>query len=156
MINGIKTASGKTYAVHILEAGYPQYMDRQYQFDYVPEELRGCAHIMTCGNDKMIPEDAWCFSLETDRPADVYVLYADKYPVLPKWLQEYERVRMNATRLDSTAWNLKGYFSLYRKQFSSGVIRFYGNSSHAMLNHDWYVNKMGATYCMYTVAVVDR
>lgn len=156
MIRIIESASGKEYAISVLDRGYQQYMDRQYQFDYVPDELRGCAHIMTCGNDKMTPEDALCFSLETDCPVDIFVLFADKHPILPKWLLEYKRVRMNVTRLDSMPWNLKGYFSLFQKSFPAGEIYFYGNSSHVMLDQDWYVNTEGANYCMYTVAVVEK
>jgi len=149
------TASGKEYTIGKLERGYPQYMDRLYMFNYIPEELRGCAHFLTCGNDKMIPEDQPCFSLEMDSPADVYVLYADKHPVLPKWLMEYERTRMNVTRLDTSASDLKGYFSLYKKGFPAGIIQFYGNSTHEMLDQDWYVNTNGGGYCMYTVAVIN-
>ena len=155
MIKIKRTASSKEYAISKLERGYPQYMDRQYLFDYVPEELQGCMHIMTCGNDKMTPEDQPCLLLEADQPVIVYIVYADKHPVLPKWLEGYERTRLNVTRLDTMASNLKGYFTLYKKYFPAGTIQLYGNSTNDMLNQDWYVNTNGGGYCMYSVAVAE-
>lgn len=150
------TASGRTYQLGELRAGHHQYMDRLYQFAYVPEELSGCTHVMTCGDDKMIPEDSPCFSIETTGPCDVYVLYPDKQPFLPVWLEDYERVRKNVTRMDSYFVTLKGYFSLYKKSFPAGEITFYGNSPKAMLKEDWYVETRGTNYCMYSVCVVER
>lgn len=148
-------ASGRDYQLGELRSGNCQYVDRLYQFSYVPQQLRGCVHVMTCGADKMISEDDWCFTLETDREYDVYVLYPDKQPVLPRWLESYERVRMNVTRVDSLAFSLKGYYSCYRKRFGPGEIRFYGNSPNAMLADDRYVQSRGNTYCMYSVALKE-
>lgn len=150
------TASGYPYQIGELRAGHHQYIDRLYQFAYVPEELSGAAHIMTRGDDKMIPEDQPCFSIEVSRPCDVYVLYPDKQPYLPKWLEDYERVRKNVTRMDSYFVTLKGYFSLYKKSFPVGEILFYGNSPRAMLAEDWYVETMGTNYCMYSVCAAER
>ena len=40
---GIKAvASGKEYRLDTLAPGQLQYMDRLYEFSYVPEQLRGC------------------------------------------------------------------------------------------------------------------
>lgn len=77
------TASGYAYRMGELRPGHGQYIDRLYQFAHVPEDLYGCPHIMTRGDDKMLPEDQPCFSIETDGPCEVYVLYPDKQPVLP-------------------------------------------------------------------------
>lgn len=82
------TASGKEYGTNRLMTGELQYMDRLYQFAYIPDELSGCLHIMTHGWDKMICEDDWCFTLETDRPCEVYILYPDKQPALPNWMAQ--------------------------------------------------------------------
>ena len=156
MISIINTASGRTYQIGKLHSGHHQYMDRLYQFAYVPEDLSGCPHIMTCGSDKMIPEDQPCFSIQVSRPCDVYVLYPDKQPVLPKWLEEYERVRKNVTRMDSYFVTLKGYFSLYKKSFPAGEITFMGNSPRTMLAQDWYAESRGTDYCMYSVCVAEH
>ena len=86
----------------------------------------------------------------------MYALYPDKQPVLPTWLESFERVRMNVTRMDSLPTTLKGYFSLYKKHFSAGEIKFYGNSPLAMLAQDWYVENVGTNYCMYSVAVLEE
>lgn len=153
MVKIKNVSSGREYAVSLFRKDELQYMDRDYIFNYIPEELVGAFHIKTCGNDKLIPEEEQCFVLETDRDVEVYVLYPDKQPVIPKWLESFERVRMNVTRQDSRADNLKGYFSLYKKQFPKGDIVFYGNSPRPMLEKDWYVQSGGINYCMYTVAV---
>lgn len=149
----IKVESGREYAVSVLAPGELQYMDREYRFNYVPQELIGCKHIMTCGNDKLTPENDLCFTAELDTPADIYILYPDKQPVIPGWLKKYERVRMNVTRQDSRSDNLKGYFSLYKKHFPAGEVRFYGNSPLEMLAQPWYETTGGINYCMYSVAV---
>ena len=109
------TASGRPYQLGELRPGHHQYVDRLYQFAYVPEELSGCPHVMTFGDDKMLPEDEPCFSLEVSRPCGVYVLYPDKQPYLPQWLTDWERVRMNVTRMDS---QFKGLFFPVKKEFS--------------------------------------
>lgn len=150
------TASGRAYQIGELRIGHHQYMDRLYQFSYVPEELSGCPHIMPCGDDKMIPEDEPCYSIEVTRPCDIYVLYPDKQPVLPQWLKDYTRERKNVTRMDTRFDTLKGYFSLYRKSFPAGEILFYGNSPQIMLAEDWYRESNGANYCMYSVCVVEH
>ena len=48
-------ASGREYTLGTFLPGEPQYMDRDYVFNYIPEELQGCTHILTCGNDKILP-----------------------------------------------------------------------------------------------------
>ena len=153
MIKILWTASGKEYKVGKLQRGHYQYMDRQYQFDYVPKELDGCDHIMTCGRGKMISEQLPTFSFYTDTSVMVYILYPDKQPILPSWLKEFERMRWNVTRMDSQANNLKGYFSVFRKKYNAGEIVLGGNSPEVMLKEEEYVETRGAGYCMYTVAV---
>lgn len=152
MITIESVVSGKPYAIGLLTPGALQYADREYRFAYIPQALQGCPFILTHGNDKMADEASVCFTVQTDRPYEVYILYPDKQPVIPSWLTEYERVRMNITRTDSDPMTLKGYFSLYRKTFPAGRIVFYGNSPKAMLADETYVASGGTNYCMYSVA----
>ncbi len=153
MISNLQSASGKVYEISKLVSGDHQYVDRLYQFDYVPEQLQGCLHIKTHGNDKLIHEADPCFSFETDEDIDVYILYPDKQPVLPKWLEDFEHMRLNVTRIDSMSSNLKGYFGIYRKSCKKGKVVLYGNSPSYMLEQDWYVKTNGANYCMYSVCI---
>lgn len=153
-VKNITTASGREYGLNKLILGEYQYMDRYYQFNYIPNDLAGCLHLKTHGNDKLINEAELCVSFEVNCPVVVYVLYADKFPVLPKWLSEYERTRYNVTRQDSQPDNLKGYFSLYRKNFSQGMISLNGCSPSGMLAEEWYVSSNGANYCMYSIAIL--
>lgn len=152
-IGNIKTSSGKPYGLGELKTGGYQYEDRLYQFNYVPDELKGVVHIKTHGNDKLISENAECFSFESDEDVDVYVLYPDKQPFLPKWLEDFERTRMNVTRIDSISDNLKGYFGVYKKTFPKGKITLNGCSPDKMLQEEWYVSSNGANYCMYSVCI---
>lgn len=152
-ISNIKTASGKIYTLNVFRSGEYQYKDRYYQFDYIPDELRGYIHIKTHGDDKLISEDKVCFCFDCDKEAEVYVIYPDKQPVLPHWLEGYERVRMNVTRMDTMASTLKGYFSVYKKAFAKGTVTLYGCSPNRMLGEEWYVESMGGGYCMYSLCV---
>jgi hypothetical protein len=152
-ISNIVASSRKVYGINKLQRGDIQYEDRLYQFNYVPDELKRCLHIKTCGDDKLISEDEECMRFEIDASADIYVLYPDKQPILPKWLQSYEQTRMKVTRMDSISDNLKGYFCLFRKTYLKGTVILYGCSPNAMLDEDWYVESMGANYCMYSVCI---
>ena len=100
-ISNMKTTSGKCYGIGRLKYGDYQYEDRLYQFNYVPEELKGELHIKTRGDDKLIGEDRECFSFECDEDIEVYVIYPDKHPEVPKWLEDYERMRMNVYKRKS-------------------------------------------------------
>lgn len=146
--------SGREYAFNKLDIGSLQYMDRGYRFAYIPEEIKGHVHLKTCGNDKLISENEQCFSFDVDRPVDIYILFADKFPVIPDWLKSYERIRKNITRQDSDPNNLKGYFSLYKHYFPEGKIIFNGCSPEVMLKRKDYVLSMGSTFCMYTLCII--
>ena len=155
MISIKETASGRTYGMGVLAPGSKQYMDREYLFSYIPEDLEGLPFVMTCGKDKMIPEDKWCFTIHTDHPCDVYVIFADKHPYLPVWLEENQRLRRNITGTDSHPKTLKGYFSVYKKHFPAGDIQFEGNSSKRLLARQSYIETRGTDYCMYSVAIKE-
>ena len=153
MISNLVSISGKPYEIGELSYGHRQYVDRLYQFDYISTGLHGCLHIKPHGDDKMISEDEPCFSFYCEKDINLYVLYPDIQPVLPKWLMDFERMRMNVTRLDSMPSNLKGYFSIYRKIYKKGHITLNGNSPLGMLANQGYVNTFGTGYCMYSVCI---
>ena len=152
-VSNLRTSSGKEYGVNKLVQGESQYMDRDYQFNYIPDELLGLTHIKTCGDDKLISENDVCVSFDVNCDVDVFILFGDKWPQVPMWLSQFERMRLNVTRLDSRIDNLKGYFSLYRKTFPKGTVTLYGCSPVEMLEKEWFIKSMGANYCMYTIAV---
>ena len=154
MIQDIITASGKKYNISKLLREKKQYMDRDYRFDYIPELLQGCLHVQTHGNDKMISETDECCRFTCSANVDVYLLYPDKQPALPVWMHDFERTRMNVTRIDSDPSNLKGYFGVYKKSFGKGeTIVLGGSSPQAMLDQEWYVRTEGVNYCMHTFCV---
>lgn len=155
-ISNLISSSGKEYRINVLMPGEHQYMDRDYQFNYVPEELNGSLHIRTCGNDKLISENEACVSFDCDCNVDVYILFADKFPEAPQWLNQFERIRLNITRMDSNPTNLKGYFSLYRKSFPRGHIVINGCSPKMMLEKKGFIESMGSGYCMYTIVLKKK
>ena len=150
-----KVASGACYEIGRLVTGEHQYIDRDYQFDYVPSELNNQLHIKTCGNDKLISENDVCFSFKCDTDIEICILFADKFPILPRWLNSFKKERLNVTRFDSSPNNLKGYFSIFRKRFSSGVITLNGCSPNIMLQQSWFLNTKGNNYCMYSVCIKE-
>ena len=89
----VNVESGREYSVGKLLPNELQYMDRDYIFNYIPEELKGFVHIRTCGNDKLIPENEPCFTMKAEHDVDIYILYPDKQPVIPKWLESFERLK---------------------------------------------------------------
>lgn len=156
MIHNIQTTSGAPYEIGIMAQSQLQYVDRDYRFLFVPEELNGLTHIKTCGNDKLISEREPCFSFNSDTDVSVYVLFADKFPLLPRWLEQFTRLRLNVTRQDSNPENLKGYFSVYRKDFPKGTVMLNGCSPDALLRQSWYIESGGTHYCMYTVCIKEK
>lgn len=152
-IKSIKTVSSRVYEVDVLSQGAYQYMDRNYQFNYVPAEMSGYTHIKTCGDDKLISEDDDCVVLELNEEMEVNILFADKFPIIPKWLKLFERAQLNVTRFDSSSDNIKGYFSVYKKVFPKGFVTLGGCSPNKMLHQEWYYESMGTNYCMYSICL---
>jgi len=155
-ITDLLAASGKAYRIGKFAPDAHQYIDRDYTFDHVPEFLEGACHILTAGDDKMIDEDEPCVSFHADRPVSVYVVYADKLRVLPKWLREFTDTREKVTRDDSDTTTLKGIFTLFARNFDAGPIILKGNLAPAMRNDPMFVARGGGTYCMYSVAVAEK
>ena len=67
----VKVESGREYSIGKFLPNELQYMDRDYTFNYIPEELKGCVHILTCGNDKLIPENEPCFTMKAEHDVEV-------------------------------------------------------------------------------------
>lgn len=160
IISNLQVASGKEYQINYnsLDKGSIQYIDRNYLFDYIPDFLRGENFIKTAGNDKMITENKLCFSFEINVPVTVYIVYADKLKILPKWLEEYNNIREKITRQDSNTSTLKGIFSLFSKDFEAGKISLGGNLADEMLDDQKFKDSgpLGTNYCMYSVILVKR
>ena len=165
LVTRVKAASGKAYQIAPGGAvpGGRQYIDRaihgaDYCFDHVPSLVRGQTHILTAGNDKMIDEAEPCLWLELARPATVYVVYADKLRLLPRWLEGYCDTREKITRTDSNPSTLKGIFTLFAQACDAGVVTLYGNLSTAMRDDPAFCasGPLGTNYCMYSVIVAER
>ena len=152
MIRNIVTASSHEYGLGRLKQGEHQYMDRDYRFNYIPEKITDAVHIMTFGNDKLICEDEICFSFTALHDVDVFIIFADKFPVVPIWLDDFTRLRMNVTREDSSPETLKGFFSIFQKSFPKGKMELGGCSPKSMLTKD-FSDSLGRGFCMYSVAV---
>ena len=157
-ITDLQTASGKDYVInhHGFNPGDRQYIDRDYTFDYIPQIALGHSHILTAGNDKMIPEDSLCLSFNVGVPVTVLVVYADKLRTIPNWLCEYKDTREKVTRTDSNVSTLKGIFTLFAKDFEPGLVELNGNLSATMAEDSAFKASVGTNYCMYSVVVKKR
>jgi hypothetical protein len=157
-ITELHAASGKTYEIN--EGGFVpgglQFVDRDYQFNYVPQPLKGLTTIKTAGNDKLIPEDQPCLSFRVNVPVTVYVLYGDKLRFLPSWLAGFSNTRWKATRQDTNPATLKGLFTLFAKDFPPGVVILNGNLSKQMAQDEEFQRMKGSTFCMYSVVVAPK
>jgi hypothetical protein len=154
----LKAASGKPYVV--VDGGFApdgkQYIDRDYTFNYIPEFLKGATLIQTAGDDKFFVEDKLTLSFRVSAPVTVYIVYGDKLRVLPAWLRNWTDTRWKVTRKDTNATTLKGYFTLFAKDFPAGEIRLLGNLSNKMANDPAFKKLKGSTYCMYSVVVAPK
>ena len=155
-ITDLTAASGKEYLVGSFAPNALQYVDREYVFDYVPESLEGKPHIRTAGDDKMIDENDPCLSFRVNMPVTVYIVYADKLRVLPRWLEDFADTREKVTRDDSDTTTLKGIFTLFARDFNLGQIVLNGNLSEEMRSDPLFMARGGGTYCMYSVVVAER
>jgi hypothetical protein len=155
-ITHLEAASGKTYTLGQFAKGAKQYIDRDYQFEFVPGFLAGQTTILTAGNDKHIDQAQKCLSFEVNRPVTVYIVYGDKLRVLPAWLRSWDNTRWKVTRTDSSAVTLKGLFSLFAKDFPAGRIVLNGNLSPEMAADPEFRKNRGGTFCMYSVVVAPR
>ena len=157
-ITDLQASSGKTYVIN--EGGFVpgalQFVDRDYQFNYVPQPLKGLTTIKTAGNDKSISENQPCLSFRVNVPVTVYVLYGDKLRILPAWLAEFSNTRWKATRQDTNPATLKGIFTLFAKDFPPGVVTLNGNLSKQMAQDEEFQRMKGATFCMYSVVVAPK
>jgi hypothetical protein len=157
-ITQLKAASGKPYLV--AHGGFApdgkQYIDRDYTFNCVPEFLKGATLIQTAGDDKFFVEDQPTLSFRVNVPVTVYIVYGDKLRVLPAWLRNWTDTRWKVTRRDTNPTTLKGYFTLFAKDFPAGEIRLLGNLSNEMANDPAFKKLKGSTYCMYSVVVAPK
>ncbi|MFA6561310.1 MAG: hypothetical protein WCV00_05325 [Verrucomicrobiia bacterium] len=133
-----------------------QYIDRDYTFNFIPAFLKGQTLIRTAGNDKSILEDQPCLSFRANVPVTVYVLYGDKLRILPDWLRQFTDTRWKVTRKDTNAATLKGFFTLFSKEFPAGVISLNGNLSKQMAEDAEFKRLKGSTFCMYSIVVVAK
>ncbi len=155
-LTDLKAASGKAYQIkhNGFHVDGNQYIDRDYEFSKVPESLQGKTLIMTAGNDKMYEEHETCFTFYANKDIIVHIIYADKYPVNPVWLDSFEKTNLQVLRKDSSFETMKGVFTVYSKKFTAGEIEIKGCLGKGMKTPE-FVESEGSGYCMYSVVVEE-
>jgi hypothetical protein len=155
-ITNLKAESGKTYLIknNGFNSDSLQYIDRDYTFDRIPEEMKGKTLIMLAGNDKMFEENEKCFSFHVNKSVFVHVLYSDKFPVLPVWLLDYTKTDKKVYRKDASEVTMKGIFRVYSKEFPAGDIQINGCLGKG-IKTEAFVNNGGSGYCMYSVVIEE-
>lgn len=155
-ITNLEVSSGKIYLVKYngFKSGSSQYIDRDYLFDRIPEEMIGKTLIMVAGNDKMFEENENCFSFQVNKPVIVHVLYSDKYPVQPVWLTDFTKTNKKVYRKDASEETMKGIFRVYSRKFPAGEIRINGCLGKG-IKTEAFVSTGGSGYCMYSVVIEE-
>jgi len=155
-ITNLKASSGKIYLVKYSSFNIDslQYIDREYRFKEIPDFLIGKTLIMTAGNDKMFEEHEICFSFNVNKNVIIHVLYADKYPVLPKWLKKFKKTDKKVYRNDSSFETIKGIFTVYSKKYRKGNIKINGCLGKGIKTPE-FVSNGGSGYCMFSVVVEE-
>ncbi len=115
----ITNISPSSYQVRALEVGQLVYVDRDYVFTQVPEDLRGQAYISTANDDKTATGDAF-LSFEINQGSDVYVGYDSSVPTTPGWLSSWTKTLKTVQTSDTV-------FELYRKYFPAGTVTLGAN-----------------------------
>ena len=110
----ISELSRPGYRVGTLSVGQRVYVDRDYVFTQVPEDLRGQAYISTANDDKTATGDSF-LSFRISRECDVYVGYDSSIPTTPGWLSSWTRTTRSVQTSDTV-------FELYRKHFGAGTV----------------------------------
>ena len=155
-ISNLKVTSGKNYLVKY-NSFYDdslQYIDRNYRFDKIPDDLKGVTLIITAGNDKMFEENEICFSFNVNKAVIVHILYADKYPILPNWLLDYKKTEKKVYRHDSSNDTMKGIFTVYSKEFLAGEIQINGCLGKG-IKTEKFIKSGGSGYCMFSVVIEE-
>lgn len=155
-VTNLEVESGKDYLVKYegFQVGSQQYIDRDYLFDRIPEEMKGKTLIMLAGNDKMFEENEKCFSFQVNKPVIVHVLYSDKYPVQPVWLADFTKTAKKVYRKDASEETMKGIFRVYSRKFLTGEIRINGCLGKG-IKTEAFVSSGGSGYCMYSVVIEE-
>lgn len=124
-VTNVIAVSGKTYTVGTLNVGQLVYTDRSYTFASVPASLQGVSYIRTANEDKDSAGSNTAFlSFDIAQAATVYVGHDDRITTKPAWLSTFADTGMDMTSTDGmTQW------SLYRKDFTAGIVTLGGNNT---------------------------
>ncbi|MCH8041911.1 MAG: DUF1593 domain-containing protein, partial [Nitrospinae bacterium] len=136
IISNLDVKSSAVY--EIVDGGLQQdaliYVDRNYVFTAVPEELQGATYIKTANNDKSSTGDSF-LSFDVNQGVSVFVAHDGRISQIPPWLSSFADTWYLITSGDAT-------FSIYKKDYASGTITLGGN--------------YGSGNSMYSVAVVEQ
>ncbi len=131
LITGLKTSTDHTYQVQTfgLAPGRKVYVDRDYEYEAVPSELKGATHIQTANDDKGVEtEEHLQFSV--NKPVTVYVALDERAERPPAWLEQ-----RGFTSTDMALDTTDVSFELYKKQYNAGTVKLGGNAGAGSSNY---------------------
>jgi len=120
-VHDVKSNADGTYEVgrHGLKSGASLYTDMAESYKEIPDLLKGATYIRTASVDREI-ENSAIFQIRVNQPVIAYVAYQQGHKP-PSWLTSgFKKTGLTITSTDED-------FSLYRKNFDAGLIRFGGN-----------------------------
>ena len=136
-VEQIRVESGKRYRLvpDGLRVGAPAYIDRDYTYRRVPQELLGATYVMTSNEDDR-PSSGAFLRFVVSRDATVYVGHDNRVRRKPEWLRRFKDTGREIETTDVP-------FRLYRKDFKAGTVTLGGNLSR----------KDDGNHSMYLVAI---
>lgn len=117
------------YRIDTLQVGKAYYIDRNYAFTSIPEDLLDLQFIKTANADKQETQNPF-LSFEVNKRVIVYVAYDNLTP-LPQWLQQ----GWTQTQQELVTNDEGKTLGLYKKEFAPGIVELgpnAGNSSSSM------------------------
>lgn len=141
LVDNITSLSGKTYELgENFDMGSKQYIDRNYTLASVPVTVKGAKYIRTANNDKQDIQNNF-LTFHTNVPSTVYVAHDNRLSQKPTWLLGFTQTT------DTIYAPGAGNFTLYKKDFTAGMITLGANSVSGFTT---------GNSSMYTVIVVKK
>jgi PKD repeat protein len=123
--------SPTTYSMASLQTGGRYYTDRTYTLTSIPSEIATGVEkwIRTANNDKNITTVPF-LRFTVDQDSKVFVAYDSRATSLPDWLRE----GFSLTALTIGVSEEMGFFKVYEKGFSPGIVSLGGNKATGAVN----------------------
>jgi len=141
LISQIQLATGKASRLQAASTSALVYSDRDFSYTQLPREVAAGLAIATSNDDKFAPAEAPYLRFRLDRPAMVYVAYAQRYRQRLAWLNGFQQT---TAAVSYRAGNAELRLQLFGRAYPAGEVVLGGNLASGEQGN----------FGMYTVFVV--